>query len=75
MLCEKCQAKPAVHIKEKVQASTAGAPSGFIEHHFCEDCGRDFIQSDPRLRAGEWSKPEKRFEIESPDRANDRKSA
>ncbi len=73
MLCEKCKVKPAkVHIKQKAQGSTGDALGGFIEHHFCKDCGRDFIQSDPRLRTGIWSKPEKRFIMEIPDRTNRR---
>jgi len=74
MLCEKCQAKPArVHIKEKAHDNTGGTPGSFIEHHFCEDCGRDFIQSNPRLKTGTWSKPELRRKIEIPDRRNGRK--
>jgi protein-arginine kinase activator protein McsA len=65
MLCEKCQAKPArVHIKERAQGSTGEAPSDFIEHHLCEDCGRDFIQSDPRFKHS-WSKPEGRYVLET----------
>ena len=74
MLCEKCKTKPArVHIKQKAQGSIGGAPGSFIEHHFCDDCGRDFIQSDHRLRTAGWSKPKKRFEVETPARADRRK--
>lgn len=74
MLCEKCQTKPVrVHIKEKAEGSTAEGAGRFIERHFCEDCGRDFIQSNPHLRTETWSKPEKRLVIETRERANRRK--
>ena len=66
MLCEKCQAKPArVHIKERAQGSKGEAVGGFIEHHLCDDCGRAFIQSNPRLKAGPWSKPERRYVLDT----------
>ena len=65
MLCEKCQAKPAlVHIQQMVRG-TGEALSTPIEHHFCEDCGRDFIKSNPDLKTGTWSKPTLEFKLDA----------
>ena len=50
MLCEKCQKKePHHHVQDSRGASgeTLRTP---IDHHFCEDCIRDYIQNDPQLR-------------------------
>lgn len=64
MLCEKCQSNTAkVHFRRTRDDS--GQPlSTPVEHHFCEDCARDFIQADPVLKQAKWSKPTLHLKIE-----------
>jgi protein-arginine kinase activator protein McsA len=64
MLCEKCQAKPAtVHTRKKVLASTGEALTTEVEHHFCDECGREFLRSSPDLKQSSWSKPSLELKI------------
>ena len=57
MICEKCQKNPARVRILKVKGDAGEALSMPIEQHLCEDCARDYIQSDPHLEQGIWSKP------------------
>ena len=61
MICEKCHKKPAkVHIL-KDRSDSDEALSSAIEQHLCEDCARDYIQSDPQLKQAKVPKPTKHF--------------
>jgi protein-arginine kinase activator protein McsA len=64
MICEKCQKNPAKVRILKAKGDSDEALSTRIEQHLCEDCARDYIQSDPQLRQGRWSKPTKHFVLE-----------
>ena len=61
MLCEKCQAKPANVRIQSIRDNSGEALSTPIEHHFCGDCARNYIQADPQLKKAKWSKPTKVF--------------
>lgn len=58
MECEKCKAKPAVvHIAGNIRAGSGEPPDAETVHHFCETCGREFMQNNPALNEAVWSKP------------------
>lgn len=61
MICEKCHKKLAKVRILKGKGDTEEALSTPIEQHFCEDCSRDYIESDHQFKQGRWSKPTKRF--------------
>lgn len=64
MICEKCQKEPAkVHFRWSKDDSQEPQDKA-TEQHLCEECARDYIQSDPQLKRGQWSKPTKRFVLD-----------
>ncbi len=57
MLCEKCREMPAtVHITQKNRGGAGVALNAEADHHFCERCGLEFMQSSPDFKVAAFSK-------------------
>ena len=71
MLCEKCKDKPArVHITQMIRGSVGEASSTEVTHHFCEACGREFMQNSPDFKGVSVSRPTSRVEIHAEPNPN-----
>jgi hypothetical protein len=65
MLCEKCKEKEVtVHITQNIRAgaSTGEAPETATARHFCDACGREFMQSAD-FQGASFSKAVPRIEL------------